>query len=190
MVKTRKVIIIIPLLITIFFGGYSILHHWSNFEVVTDIEVLNPEGTSIVFVVYHPGLSSFHKDVTFKFVEGLVSNDWRVEVTTASTQTKTDLANYDLLVIGSPVHGLPALPIMDYMESIKHSLDDRIVLMATGLGETDTALSWMKNLVEEANGEIIGQFYYWNFKPNERYGISDPMQIAILDGQQILPLIE
>ena len=59
------------------------------------------------------------KDVVYAFADGLVENDWRVEVTTASSQAPTDLSAYSLLVLGSPVYAdIPSATIKRHVERI------------------------------------------------------------------------
>jgi hypothetical protein len=55
-----------------------------NNDYVSGIDVLNADGSETALVIYHPGLSSFMKDVAYAFADGLVENGWRVEITTAS----------------------------------------------------------------------------------------------------------
>ena len=81
------------------------MYYGRNKAVVSEIKKLNPEGTAgTAFVVYHAGKSNFQQTVISAFVEGLVSNGWRVELTTASDQTPTDLSACDLLVLGGPTY--------------------------------------------------------------------------------------
>ena len=75
-------------------------------EIITDNETINPSGTEgKTFVVYSPELSNFQKDVTYAFIDGLESITWSIDVTTASSQTPTELSTYDLLVLGSVTYG-------------------------------------------------------------------------------------
>lgn len=75
-------------------------------EIITDNETINPSGTEgKAFVVYSPELSNFQKDVTYAFIDGLESITWSIDVTTASSQTPTELSTYDLLVLGSVTYG-------------------------------------------------------------------------------------
>ena len=57
--------------------------------------------------------------ITRAFSEGLVSNGWRVDVTTASKEAPTDLTGYDLLVLSAPTYDwVPAKPIQRYLERL------------------------------------------------------------------------
>ncbi len=88
---------------TILIVALSRLFYGRNKEIVSAVETLNPEGSiGTALVVYHPGKSDFQRRVFTGFTEGLVSNGWRVEVTTPSAQTPTDLSGYDLLILGGP----------------------------------------------------------------------------------------
>ena len=69
----------------------------TNREVTSPPEVLNPAGAGgSALVVYHPGLSDFQQRVSRAFAAGLVAGGWRVELTTANRQARTDLTRYDL----------------------------------------------------------------------------------------------
>ena len=78
----------VPLLIYASFG--------MNNDVITELVIENPEGYKTALVLYHPGLSSFSNDVSYSFSEGLVSNNWRVEIATPSIEAPTDLSKYDM----------------------------------------------------------------------------------------------
>ncbi len=88
-----------------------------NTDYVSGIDVLNVDGSETALIIYHPGLSSFMKDVTYAFADGLVENGWKVEITTASSQAPTDLSEYSLLAVGSPIYaGNPSPTIKRHLE--------------------------------------------------------------------------
>ena len=74
-------------------------------EVVSEISVLNDGGSKTALVVYQPGFSSFPKDASYAFAEGLALSGWRVEITTASPKAPVDLSKYTLLTLIYPVYG-------------------------------------------------------------------------------------
>jgi hypothetical protein len=74
-----------------------------NKDVVSGIEVINPNGNKTALVVYQAGLTAFPKDTSYAFANGLAASWWRVEITTASSQAPSDLSNYSLLVLGFPI---------------------------------------------------------------------------------------
>jgi hypothetical protein len=87
-------------LVVLFVGWQGLLSFMVNVEVISDVEVLNPNGSAgTTLLVYHPGKSGYQEMLIEAFSEGLVSNGWRVEVTTASKEAPTDLSGYDLLVL-------------------------------------------------------------------------------------------
>ncbi|MCW4016418.1 MAG: hypothetical protein NWF06_08620 [Candidatus Bathyarchaeota archaeon] len=126
-----------------------------NSDYVSGIDVLNADGSKTALIIYHPGLSSFMKDVTYTFADGLVENDWRVEVTTASSQAPTDLSGYSLLVLGSPVYaGSPSLTIKGHIERVGDLQGIDIVLLVTSGGSDGGAEASMQQTVEEYNGTV------------------------------------
>ena len=153
-------------------------------EVVT----VNPGGASgAAVVIYHPGLTSFQKDVTFAFVEGLASSNWRCDVTTASREAPTDLDGYDLLVLGAPTYAFkPAGPIRRYLESVGDLQGLPTALVVTGAGTTARSASLLVDSVAKVNGNVIELLELWQLAPNdEMHGSSDAMEIAERAGASI-----
>lgn len=190
MVSKRKkiAIIVVVVLVVAPFGTLGILMEIGNMPHVSDVQVKNPEGSAgIAFTVYQPGISNFQEKMTLAFVDGLISNDWRVEITTASSQTPTDLSSYDLLVLGSPNYGgNPAQPVINYLNRVGDLGGMDTVIITTGGGLGTESADIMAKSVQEANGTIIKILILSNQAPNEElYGISDPLEIATNAGKEI-----
>ena len=153
-----------------------------NMDVVSEVEILNPAGDKgRALVIYHPGLSDFQYKVTIAFAEGLVSNGWRVEVTTASSSAPTNLSGYDLLVLGSPTYGgKPAPSIERYLTRVGNLELKRTVIIATAGGSNLTA-ERMKELVQTANGSVAKSITLFTMAPND----GDPIEIATNAGKEI-----
>jgi hypothetical protein len=91
--------------VVLFVAWQGLLGFVVNAEVITDIQVMNPNGSAgTTLLVYHPGRSGYQKMLIGAFSEGLVSNGWRVEIATASKEAPTDLSGYDLLVLSAPTY--------------------------------------------------------------------------------------
>ena len=154
---TRKRIIAIVLLaVLIVLGVISAYFLYKiNVDVVSDITVLNAEGTKgTVLVVYHPGISDFQSKVTHAFANGLTSQGYRVEITTASGQAPTDLSKYRLLVLGSPTYaGNPAPPLSRYLSSLGDLKGKHTVVICTASG--NSAVAKMKSAVEDSHGVVV-----------------------------------
>jgi len=179
---------IILAVVVVGMGGVFLLMRKMSSEVVSDLKVSNPEGDEgVALVVYHPGISDFQRQVNYAFADGLVSNGWRVEITTASSQAPTDLSGYDLLVLGGPVYaGAVAQPVRSYLSGLGDLGGKRTVLIISGSGSTDEAVSVMEQLVQEANGDLVKSLPIWTQAPNdEMYGISDPEEIMRQAGTEI-----
>ena len=158
-------------------------------SVPSQMVVVNPAGaTGAALVVYHAGLSSFQKDVTLAFVDGLVSSGWRCDVTTASREAPTDLSGYDLLVLGAPTYNFkPAGPIKRYLERVGDLGGLATAPIVTGGGSTARSASLLADYVMEANGTPIEVLELWQAAPNEEmHGISDAMEIAERAGAPIV----
>jgi flavorubredoxin len=125
-------------------------------EIVSDVETINPNGnTGKAFVAYRPGISFFQRDVTYAFIEGLKDNDWSIDVTTTSSQTPTDISNYDLVVFGSPTYGgKPHQSVTDYIEQLGNLGNKHVALVVTA-GFSSNALTFLENLINNASGVVV-----------------------------------
>ena len=156
-----------------------------NNDYVSGIEVLNADGSETALIIYHPGLSSFMKDVTYAFADGLVENGWRVEITTASSEAPTDLSDYSLLVLGSPAYGgNPSPSIKRHLERIGDLQGIDTVILVTS-GGNSTADETMQQDVEEYNGTVTTVVEVFTQEPNE--GNGNAMDIAKQAGREIFP---
>jgi flavorubredoxin len=140
-----------------------------NWEVVSEVETLNPEGKAgAALVVYHPGKSDFQLRVFAGFAQGLVANGWKVEMTTPSPLTPTGLAGYDLLVLGGPTYGFkPNRPILKYLSRLGDLEGKPTVTIITALGSGERSTEIMQRLVREANGDLVEALLLYKARPND-----------------------
>ena len=149
---------------------------------IRDVEVQNPDGaTGTVFVVFRPGVTSFNEDIVDEFIRGLIDSDWRVEVTTTSQQTPTNVSTYDLIVLGSPVNGgMPHQSMLDYLASV--DFDGKpVVLILTSGGEDGPGMGRFSNETISANGTVYGEYQYVLFEQGAR-------SRAYTDGTEVSPV--
>ena len=155
-------------------------------DVASEIEILNPEGSKIALVIYHPGMTSLMRDVTYAFADGLVSNGWRVEITTPSSEAPTDISGYDLLVLGSPVYGFSLTPTIErYLERIGDLQKIETVAILTAAGAPGESASTMEKAILDSNGTVREVIELFGMAPNE--GNANPIDLAELAGKEILP---
>jgi hypothetical protein len=130
-------------------------------ETVRPVETLNPAGlTGTVFVVFRPGVTSFNEDVVNAFIRGLVDSDWRVNVTTTSTQTPTNVTGYDLIILGSPTNGgQPHAAMLAYLERVDFE-GKPVVLILTSGGNGIPSIHVFGNATVAADGVIHGEYRY------------------------------
>jgi len=181
MIGKRKALKIFAGLIFISVLLFAFLLVVPQMEKITELETKNSEGKSgKILVVYHPGLSSFQKDVTMSYVKGLVERDFIVDITTPSSNTTTEITSYDLIVLGAPTYEFsPAKPMENYITRVGDFKGKKIVAIITGSGSTEESVVKMKELIERANGALIESLPLWSLGPNEElYDISDPSKIA------------
>lgn len=191
-VLTKGLTVAAVTLVVLLLAWQVLLISWLNAQVVSDVEVLNPSGDKgTALVVYHPGKSEFQERANKAFAEGLVSNGWRVEITTASSQAPTDLSSYDLLVFGAPTYDwFPARRIQHYLRGLGDLGGHRTVIVISGLGYTNLSVSTMEKLVQEANGDLVKSLPLWTAAPNEEmYGRNDVGEIMRQAAKEI-PLPE
>ncbi len=189
MVSRRKLVgIICIVLIVVMVASAGVVVQLANTPRESDIQVINEEGTTgVAFVVYHPGITSFHADVTSAFVDGLVTSGWRVEMTTASPKAPTNFSGYDLVVVGGPGYGdEPASPLRNYVERIEDFGGLPVVVIITCAGNGATAVQILEDLVEDANGTVVLSLLLFTLSPNaEQYGSTDPLEIAASAGENL-----
>ena len=172
---------VLTIVVVVLAAALVLSNLWLNMDVVSEVEVRNPEGDAgTTLVVYHPGKSDFHERVTSGFAEGLVSNGWRVEITTASAQAPTDLSGYDLLVLGGPTYWFtPNQPIRRYLSRLGDLGGQSTVTIITSMGVGERSISIMDQDVREANGDLVKSLILYTLRPNEDlYGINDAVEIA------------
>ncbi len=138
-------------------------------ETVRPIEIANADGTAgAALIVMSPGASSFPDEIAASFAQGLVKSGWRVERTTPSIETPTDLSAYDLVVVGSPIyrHG-PTKPLTDWISRLEDLRGKPVAILLTGMGSADDALAVTRQLVTDAKGEVAGSYAYFSLLPND-----------------------
>jgi flavorubredoxin len=184
--RRGSTVLIVVLVVLAAAGALSYL--WLNKEVVSEVEVRNPEGDAgTALVVYHPGKSDFQEKVTYAFAEGLASNGWRVEITTASAQAPTDFSGYDLLVLGGSTYWFtPSRPIRRYLSRLGDLGGQPTATIITAMGLGERSISVMEQQVREANGDLVKSLILYTMRPNEDlYGINDAVEIATQAAKEI-----
>jgi hypothetical protein len=126
-------------------------------EIAAPIETLNAAGEKSVLVVYHPGTTDFAKNITYTYAEALSANGWRVDVSTVSSQTPTDLSKYSLLVLNWAIYDLNPAPTMtNYIHRIGNlnNINITIITISGGMDPLN-AKAAMNQIVQDAHGNIL-----------------------------------
>jgi hypothetical protein len=184
--KRWKKILLITLLVMVVILAVLLAYvaYAINNDVVTQLVIRNPEGVKTALVLYHPGLTSFSKDVAFAFADGLVENDWRVEVTTPSIEAPTDLSKYSLLVVVSNTYAFtPDAPTTRQLERIGNLSGIQSVLITLGAGSAQESKRSLENMIQARNGTIIESLLLYSMAPSE--GDKSATEIAEETAQQI-----
>jgi len=157
--KRRNKIMLTILLVTLatLGGVFAYLEYSVYHETPTDTQVLNADGAKTALVIYHPGLTDYARNVTYTYAEALAEAGWRVEVTTPSPQAPTDIAKYQLLVLGWAIYDFgPAPTITSQIQRIGdlNEVNTTIIIMGGGLDPFNVK-DQMNRIVEDANGNVI-----------------------------------
>ncbi|MDT8781545.1 MAG: hypothetical protein IAX22_02710 [Candidatus Bathyarchaeota archaeon] len=184
--KRWKKILLITLL-TLIITSISLLAYINvgmNNDVITEVVIKNPQGNKTALILYHPGLSAFSHDVAYAFAEGLISNGWRVEITTPSIQAPTELSNYSILVVLSNTYAWsPDMPTSRHLERIGNLNQIQTVLITLGAGSAQEARQAIEDKIETSNGKIIDSMLLYSMAPNE--GNKNAVEIAKEAARQI-----
>jgi flavorubredoxin len=149
------VLIIVLIVAFAAFGGFAglLMSGAISREVVSEIDVKNADGSKTALIVYQPGFSNFPKETSYAFADGLASSGWRVEITTASSETPSDLSKYSLLTLAYPVYGgTVGTAIVSYVNRVNDFAGVNTVIIACGGGDSGESIIPLKQQVEAANG--------------------------------------
>ena len=182
----KIVLVLVFILIVTFvaFGAFAglLMSGILSREVVSEIDVINADGGKTALIVYQPGFSSFPRDVTYAFADGLASSGWRVELTTASPQAPSDLSKYSLLALTYPIYGgTPGTAIVNYVNNISSLNGVDTVIIACGGGDSGESVEPLKQQVQAANGTFYDMLALSN------QDSSSAMEKATQAGSSIIP---
>jgi flavorubredoxin len=150
-------------------------------EVVSEIDIKNADGAKTALLVYQLGFSNFPKDVSYAFANGLASSGWRVEITTASSETPSDLSKYSLLTLAYRVYGVTVgTAIVSYVNRVNDFAGVNTVIIACGGGDSGESIDSLKQQVEAANGTFYDSLALSN-------GNSTALESARQAGSNITP---
>ena len=130
---------------------------------VRDLETRNSDGTTgTAFVAFRAGISGFNEDIVNEFVRGLIEQDWRIEITTTSSETPTNVTGYDFIVLACPVNGgAPHQFMLDYLARVDFT-GKPVVLILTSGGENSTAaMDIYRQATIDANGIVHTELPFW-----------------------------
>ena len=185
--KWKKIIFVFLVFMIILSISTSVfLYLGINSDVVSEIIVVNEQGTSNALLIYHPGFSTFTKDVSYGYAEGLELNDWRVEISTASADAPIDISNYDLLILASPVYGgAPSPTIGRHVNRMGDLENTKTIIIVTAAGSPGNTAKTMKTIVEENNGIINSELVLFTSAPNE--GDESAVNLSRIAGTEVIP---
>jgi flavorubredoxin len=177
------VVVLILVAVFVAFGTFAglLLSGAISREVVSEIDVKNADGSKTALIVYQPGFSSFPKDVSYAFADGLTSSGWRVEITTASSEAPSDLSKYNLLTLAYPVYGgTIGTAIVSYVNRVNDLAGVNTMIIACGGGDSGESIIPLKQQVEAANGTFYDSLALSN-------GNSTALESAQQAGSSIIP---
>ena len=150
-------------------------------EVVSEIDVKNVDGEKTALIVYQPGFSSFPRDASYAFADGLASSGWRVEITTASSEAPSDLSKYSLLTLAYPVYGgTVGTAIVSYVKRVSDFNEINTVIIACAGGDSGESIKPLKQQVQDANGKFYDSLALSN-------QVGSALETARQAGSNIMP---
>ncbi len=184
--KWKQILLAIFLIIVVVFAVFAAYIGVAlNKDVVSGIEIINPQGNKSALIVYQPGLSSFPRDVSHAFANGLAEAGWRVEITTASPQAPTELSNYSLLVLGFPTYGAePGTAIVRYLDRLGNLHGIETVIVSCAAGNANESAVIIQQKVQSESGTVKEAIGLTSMAPNDGSTATD---IARQAGSKILP---
>lgn len=139
--------------------------------------LLTGDPESMALVVHHPGLSEFPERVIQGFTRGLQESGWSAVIWTASDSTPVDLADFDLLVLGTPIYyWAPSRPMQRYLERVGDLRGKDVAIILTGMGSGARAAAIMERLVREARGVLVSSLTLNTHNPNDQDNYEGPSQ--------------
>ncbi len=160
----------------------------ANREVVSRIvSVGSAAGRPRVLIVYHSTHGQFQPMLQRALAEGLQSQGWAIDMTTASRATPRDLSAYDLLVLGAPSYNWqPARPTLSYLDRLGDLNGMPVAVVVSGGGMTDRAAKILSERVTRARGRLVEALEVWSTRSNvEHSGLSDPQEIMRRAGARL-----
>lgn len=164
-----NLLIAVAVVAVIALGSMAWMFWRLNADTVTPVAEANPAGTAgTALIVYQPGLSDFQAKVTTAFKEGLVEAGWHVFSTTASEKAPSDLAPYDVIVLGSPVYGgAPGKPLSRYIERVADFGGKPVVILMTAAGDAVPAIAVTSEAVAKSKGRPVRSVGLTTSRPND-----------------------
>jgi hypothetical protein len=175
----------------VWFLGYDM---WftgrANAEFASPVSTLGGDGRAgRALIVHHQGRgpAHFQRRMQRAFAEGLRSQGWQVDLTTASRQAPADVSGYDLIVLGAQAYNwCPARPVVDYVDRVAGLRGKPVVVVVSGGGMTERAMHVLQTHVLTSGGVILKAIEIWTSRPNEeRAGLRDPAAIMRREGARL-----
>jgi len=184
--KWKQILLVVFIVLVIVFASFAAYIGVAlNRDVVSGIDIINPQASKSALIVYQPGLSSFPRDVSYAFADGLADAGWRVEITTASPQAPSGLLNYSLLVLGFPTYAAqPGTAIVRYLDGLSDLNGVDTVLLACAAGDANESAAIIQQKVESKSGTVRESIGLTSMAPNEGGAATD---IAWQAGSKIMP---
>ena len=151
-----------------------------NTESVKQLVALGGDGRAgRALIVYHSSHGGYQPLIQHAFAEGLQSQGWQVDITTASRVTPADLSLYGLLILGVPCYNWkPARPILNYLNRLGDLNGKPVALMVSGGGMTERCMRVLRERLAKAHGQVVLALEVWTSRSMvEPYGLSDPREI-------------
>lgn len=144
----------------------------SNKERIRDISVQGENNSKgDILVVYRPGLSRFPYKAYTHVINTLVDADWRVNSTTISSETPTNVQDYNYVVMISVVYGDELhTDTKNYLTRV-HFNGTKTLCIATSGSRQDKYIQNFIERISNVNGTVVGSLNLKNIFTPEKGAI-------------------
>lgn len=155
-------------------------------ERVTPVQTLNSSGGRRALLTYHAAFDGFQREVSEAFARSLVQQDWRLDRTTTSAATPSDLSAYGLVILGVETYWFaPDLPTERYLRRLGRLEGKPVVVLVTGAGETRRAERRIREQLTRMGARVLAVQPFWILRPNDE---ADPRPNRIVALEQAAKL--
>lgn len=151
----------------LFWGLLTLFVQYSGGEKSFSFGSKNAQKSALIY--YHPDpFYNLDEQVCKSFAEGLVENDWLVQILTVDAAQKAGNHEAELIVFCTNTYNFaPDRPISNFIKNHTSLSGKNVVAITLGAGTTGMAHRIHKDNLENAGANIIAEKELWLMRPND-----------------------